>query len=147
MRLYGKPLLESNGYPWIGVVTLTTDATVRDTEKGPIFSAFGAFERAPKGTKDNRLAIGITTKFNHELAKKLIAFPKGTRLLVCGSVEVSEYWTKRKGEKTYEVVAEFVHDQHDYKSVEESQNGHANAYERDSVPDDDFGGTTYDPDW
>lgn len=131
MRIWGKPLLEENGYPWIGVVTLLKDAQKRTNASGKEFwSAFVEFEKKPKNAPRNLgNVVGITTGKNTELAGKLISWPKGTKLLIAGELNCSDYWTQRNGEKTYELTVEYVHDQHDYAAVEKAEQGHADAYE------------------
>lgn len=130
MRLWGKPVLEQNGYPWMGVVTLLKDATARELKNGKMqWSAFAEFEKKPREIRDAGNVVSMTTEFDDELARKLMAWPKGTRLLVAGMLEYSDYWTQRNGKKTYQLVVEFVHDQHDYAAVEKAENGHADAYE------------------
>ena len=139
MRLWGKPLIEESGYPWIGVVTLLKESNKRTFSNGKeCWSAFVEFEKKPKNAPKNLgNVVGITTGFDTELAKKLIAWPKGTRLLIAGSMKYSDYWTQKNGQKTYQVEVEWVHDQHDYAAVEKAEQGHADAYESGDYGNDD----------
>lgn len=118
MRLLGNPLFKQNGYPMIGVVTLLKKASLNMMKNGKYqWKAFAEMEKPPKGMEqkpDVQNAITLTTGFDDHLAKKLIEWDKGTRLLVAGFVRQSDYWTQRTGKPTYEIQVEFVHDQHDY---------------------------------
>ena len=118
MRLLGNPLFKQNGYPKFGVVTLLKKASLTMMKNGKYqWKAFAEMEKPPKGVDqkpDVQNAITLTTGFDDHLAKKLIEWDKGTRLLVAGYVRQSDYWTQRTGKPTYEIQVEFVHDQHDY---------------------------------
>jgi hypothetical protein len=118
MRLLGNPLFKQNGYPMLGVVTLLKKASLTMMKNGKYqWKAFAEMEKPPKGMEqkpDVQNAITLTTGFDDHLAKKLIEWDKGTRLLVAGFVRQSDYWTQRTGKPTYEIQVEFVHDQHDY---------------------------------
>lgn len=118
MRLLGNPLFKQNGYPMFGVVTLLKKASLTMMKNGKYqWKAFAEMEKPPKGMDqkpDVQNAITLTTGFDDHLAKKLIEWDKGTRLLVAGYVRQSDYWTQRTGKPTYEIQVEFVHDQHDY---------------------------------
>lgn len=118
MRLLGNPLFKQNGYPMVGVVTLLKKASLNMMKNGKYqWKAFAEMEKPPKGMEqkpDVQNAITLTTGFDDHLAKKLIEWDKGTRLLVAGYVRQSNYWTQRTGKPTYEIQVEFVHDQHDY---------------------------------
>lgn len=118
MRLLGNPLFKQNGYPMVGVVTLLKKASLTMMKNGKYqWKAFAEMEKPPKGMEqkpDVQNAITLTTGFDDHLAKKLIEWDKGTRLLVAGYVRQSDYWTQRTGKPTYEIQVEFVHDQHDY---------------------------------
>lgn len=118
MRLLGNPLFKQNGYPMFGVVTLLKKASLTMMKNGKYqWKAFAEMEKPPKGMEqkpDVQNAITLTTGFDDHLAKKLIEWDKGTRLLVAGYVRQSDYWTQRTGKPTYEIQVEFVHDQHDY---------------------------------
>lgn len=118
MRLLGNPLFKQNGYPMLGVVTLLKKASLTMMKNGKYqWKAFAEMEKPPKGMEqkpDVQNAITLTTGFDDHLAKKLIEWDKGTRLLVAGYVRQSDYWTQRTGKPTYEIQVEFVHDQHDY---------------------------------
>lgn len=139
-RIVGKPINIKNGFPWVGVITLVKDSRVVTMRNGKKqWSGFGTFEETPKGEKNEKYTVGVNTGFNSGLADMLIAFPKGTRLLIFGSMKLSEYWTQRKGKETYELVAEFVHDQHDYYAAN-------NARLDAQVPVDEYG-NNYDPEF
>ena len=139
MRLWQKPLIEANGYPWVGVVTLLKDATIRILKNGKKqWTAFAEFERKPKtAPKDAGNTVSLTTGFDTDLADKLIVWAKGTRLFVAGSLKYSDYWTQRNGVKSYQLEVEFVHDQHDYVAVEKAEQGHADAYESGDYGNDE----------
>lgn len=117
-RIFGKPKVDGNGYPFLGTVTLLKNATRSTMKNGKMqWKAFGSFEKAPKGDRNNDTTVSMTTGFDDELAKQLIEWPKGTRLLVCGALQKSDYWTQRNGRDSFELVVEFVHDQHDYAAA------------------------------
>ena len=104
MRLLGNPLFKQNGYPMFGVVTLLKKASLTMMKNGKYqWKAFAEMEKPPKGMDqkpDVQYAITLTTGFDDHLAKKLIEWDKGTRLLVAGYVRQSDYWPQRTGKPT-----------------------------------------------
>lgn len=117
-RIFGKPKIPSSGYPFFGVVTLLKNATRSTMKNGKKqWKAFGSFEKPPKGDRSRDTTVSMTTGFDSDLAQQLIEWPKGTRLLVAGALQKSDYWTQRNGRESFELVVEFVHDQHDYNSA------------------------------
>lgn len=118
-RIVGNPINKSqNGYPWLGTITLLKDSRVTTMKNGKKqWRGFGTFEKAEKGDRSGKNAVGLTTGLDSALASKLIDFPKGTVLFVVGSMVKSDYWTQQNGHDTYELVVEFVHDQHDYHAA------------------------------
>lgn len=141
-RLVGKPNDPQNGYPWVGTVTLLKDAQLFTMKNGKKqWKAFGTFEKAAKGDRSGKNAVSMTTGFDDELASKLIAWPKGTRLFVQGSMVKSEYWTQRNGRESFELVVEYVHDQHDYHAA---QNDDMDRDAFGNAGEDDYG-NQYDP--
>lgn len=141
MRLHGKPMDPASGYPWLGTVKLLKDSRVSTTKTGrKQWRGFGAFESTGKREGGNNVTVGMSTGLNFDLADKLIDWPKGTVLLVVGEMKYSDYWTQRNGVQSYELVVDFVHDQHDY-----------HAAQNDALDEAAFGGTedaygnSYDP--
>lgn len=119
-RLFGKPINKANGFPWMGTVTLLKDSTIRMLSNGKKqWSGFGSFEKSEKGDRTGKTAISMTTGLNDQLARCLIAWPKGTVLFVVGELQLSDYWTQRNGRDSYELSVQFVHDQHDYNAASE----------------------------
>lgn len=117
-RLFGKPINKANGFPWMGTVTLLKDSTIRMLSNGKKqWSGFGSFEKSEKGDRSGKNAISMTTGLNDQLARYLIAWPKGTVLFVVGELQLSDYWTQRNGRDSYELSVQFVHDQHDYNAA------------------------------
>lgn len=147
MRLHGKPMIASNGYPWMGTVKLMKDSAVHTLKNGKKqWRGFGVFEESRK--KDDKykgekadVSVGMTTATNFELADMLIAWPKGTRLLVAGEMTYSEFWSQKNGKATYDLVVEFVHDQHNYRAA---QNDEPEDDPYGDMPEDAYG-NSYDP--
>ena len=121
-RIFGKPKIEGNGYPFLGTVTLLKNATRNTMKNGQMqWKAFGSFEKTQKGTRNDATAVSMTTGLDSDLAKQLIEWPKGTRLMVFGALHKSDYWTQRNGKESFELVVEFVHDQHDYHAAQNAE--------------------------
>lgn len=137
-RIVGKPKNKKNGFPWGGVVTLLKDSVVSTMRNGKKrWSGFGTFEDAPDGEKYGEYTVSVNTGKRSKLADKLIAFPKGTDLFIFGAMVLNTYQTQKKGKETYDLVAEYVHDQHDYYAAN-------NARLDAQVPVDEYG-NNYDP--
>jgi hypothetical protein len=141
-RIIGKPIDPQNGYPWVGTVTLLKDSRVTTMKNGKKqWKGFGAFEKSAKGDRSGKNAVGLTTGFDSDLADRLIDWPKGTRLFVQGAMVKSDYWTQKNGTDSYELVVEYVHDQHDYHAA---QNDALDKEAFDGVSEDEYG-NSYDP--
>lgn len=140
MRIIGKPIDAKNGYPFFGVVTLLTDSSLRVMKNGKLqWKGFGAFEPSEKKDRSGRNTVSMTTNLDTDFADMLIAWPKGTRLLVAGFMQLSEYWTKRQGKEVYEMQVEFIHDQHNYRAAAGEVLEHTDFPTEDDASDYDPG--------
>lgn len=120
MRLIGKAINSKNGYPFFGVVTLLKDSAVKQMRNGKLqWKGFGSFEAPAKGDQSGKNTVSMTTGLDTDFAGMLIDWPKGTRLLVGGFMQQSDFWTQKRGQETFELVVEFIHDQHNYRSASE----------------------------
>lgn len=119
MRLHGKPMDSGSGYPWIGTVKLLKNSVVQTMKNGKKqWRGFGAYEHPNKKTNGVNVTVSMTTGLDFELANMCIDWPKGTRLLVAGEMTYSDFWTQKNGVPSYELIVEFVHDQHNYHDAQ-----------------------------
>lgn len=140
MLIFGdKCKYPTNGRPVLGVIRLISNAQKRLFQSGkmqgkPQWSAMGVFEKPPNGQRGEGNAVSVTTKFNTELAGRLIEFSRGETLLVAGFWEKDEWRSAREGKDIYCIVAEFVIAQPDYSqfyAVGEEENGKEEDMEED----------------
>lgn len=139
MRIIGKAKRNDNGYPFICVMTLLKDSEIKHPKDGfTVWNGYGRVERIPKGERDQSVIYSVTAL--SPLADNLIAWPKGTVLLIAGNLVRDEYWSKRNGTDVFKIMAEFVHDQHNYAAASTS-GGSAGNDNDDGVFDE----SSYDP--
>lgn len=97
-----------------GLGKLITNATMSTTKTGrPMWRGFVNFDYSyPKEKQAEARAMGVLA-FG-ELASKLTEWPKGTLLHIKGTLAKNDYMTKRDGKERWQIMAEYVHDQHNY---------------------------------